>query len=84
MTYTWADFDKDRGATSYPTTATHWDGKGFVPYPEIVVKVARATWIACNDCLDRHVRPTAWEDWQDPRMGAFAGAMAAAKICGAL
>lgn len=81
MSYTWQDFDRDKDSVEFSSTATYWNGKDFVPYPELVVKVARGFWIASNDALDRHVRPTPWEDWQDPRMGTFAGAARAVEIC---
>ena len=60
--------------------ATYWNGAEFTPYPPEVVEVAMAIWAAFNDVLDRHVRPTTWEDCQDGRSGTFAAAVAAIKV----
>ena len=58
----------------------YWNGNAFVPYPNIVARVARAMWEQYNDVLDRHVRPRAWEEACDPRSGLFLAAAAAIKV----
>lgn len=63
--------------------ACYWNAKrkAFVPYPQIIYDIVKAMVVAINSCLDGHVRPITWEEVQDGRLGYYAMAVAAYKVC---